>query len=103
MSNGVTVYLLAATTGGAKFPNLHIIGVFSSRQKAIETLRAVPRNHAFILYEAPIDRFWGFIDQSGRLLDGMGSLPHKHYLPEEPVPETEPHDTMAGPTEKNQR
>lgn len=35
-----------------------------------------------------MDHFLGFIDKSGRLVDGMGKLPHEHYLPEDPIPET---------------
>jgi hypothetical protein len=82
------VYLLAAVPGGNKFPNLHIVGIFSTRAKALETLRTTPRTHAFILYEAPIDRFLGFVDKSGRLLDGMGRLHHEHFLPDDPIPVT---------------
>jgi hypothetical protein len=82
------MYLLAAVPGGARFPNLHIVGIFSTRAKAIETLRDMPRDHAFTLYEAPVDCFLGFIDKSGHLLDGMGRLRHEHFLPEDPIPVT---------------
>lgn len=88
MGNGETVYILAAAPGGVRFPNLFVVGVFSTRCKALETLRATPRHHDLVLYEAPLDRFLGFIDGSGRLLDDMGKLPHEHFLPDDPIPAT---------------
>lgn len=75
------VWLLCMTSERHVFPNLSVLGVFSSKQKALDTLATLPPHTTYILYHTPMDTFLGFFTKSGTLKDGMGQLQHEHFDP----------------------
>lgn len=77
------VWLLCLTTGKPTFPNLSVLGVFTTRKKAEDTLQRLPSSQTYILYRAPIDEFFGYLGKDGMLKDGMGQLQHHHFAPED--------------------
>lgn len=74
-----SVWLLCLSTGKPIFPNLSVLGVFSTRERAEETLQGLPLGETYILYRAPIDEFFGYVGRDGLVKDGMGQLQHHHF------------------------
>lgn len=82
MSNQVEVWLLCLISDRGTFPNLSVLGVFATKERAEQTLRTLPRDNRYNLYRAYIDTFCGFFTKDAKLKDGMGQLYHEHYEPD---------------------
>lgn len=77
------VWLLCLVIGKSPCSDLSVLGVFSTRKKAEDTLERLPSSQTYILYRAPIDEFFGYFRKDGVLKDGMGQLQHYHFEPED--------------------
>jgi hypothetical protein len=62
----------------ASFPNYYPVGIFSTREMALEQLKELTREHNYEIVKLPIDTFFGYIDRKGALKDGVGELHHEH-------------------------
>lgn len=78
------VWLLCLTSERTVFPNLSVLGVCTTKDKALELLSTLPKQNTYIMYRAPLDQFFGFYKRTGELKDGMGQLYHEHFEPVEP-------------------
>ena len=72
---------LVCLVGGKNFPNLSVLGVYTSDKEMLSAVLALPRENHYNLYEAPVNKFLGYRHKSGQLLDGMGRLRHEHLFP----------------------
>lgn len=73
------VWLLCLASDTARFPNLSVLGVFTTRDKAMEVLSTLPKENEYLLYQTPLDSFIGHYLKTGKLKDGMGQLRHEHF------------------------
>lgn len=76
------VWLLCLVSANRAFPNLSVLGIFTTEEAATSILRTLPRENCYNLYKASIDQFVGFFNKNGKLQDGMGQLWHEHFVPE---------------------
>ncbi|MGZ4107604.1 MAG: hypothetical protein ACXVO1_09730 [Tumebacillaceae bacterium] len=71
------VFVCAGSSKG--FPNYYPVGVYTTREKAVELLNGLTREHNYEIVKLPIDTFFGHINKKGNLSDGIGCLHHEHY------------------------
>lgn len=77
------VWLLCLATNKHVFPNLSVIGIYTTRLGAQDILKTLPAQKRYLLYRIPLDQFLGHITKNGDLQDGMGKFPHEHFEPED--------------------
>lgn len=59
------------------FPNFYPVGLYTSRDQAIEAMTPLPPGQSYQLFQLPIDHYFGFRNRRGELC--MDSLPHWHF------------------------
>jgi hypothetical protein len=67
---------------GTYSPRFHIVGVYTNRLAALEAIGAAPKTGEYVLFQAPVNVFFGFVDKNGQIQDGMGGLSHEHFTAE---------------------
>lgn len=82
MTGSSEVWLLCLVTKRPIFPNLSVLGVYTTQAKAEEAQKTLPKDKYYMLYRVPVDQFVGHIKKNGDLQDGMGQLWHHHFEPE---------------------
>lgn len=81
MTSEREAWLLCLVSADRSFPNLSVLGIYTTEEAATSVLRTLPRENRYNLYRAPVDKFFGFFTEGGELKDGMGQLWHEHFVP----------------------
>ena len=71
--------LFVSDSGNNRFPNYYPVGIFLTREMAMEQLKELTKEHDYEIAKLPINKFFGYIDKKGILKDGIGDLHHEHY------------------------
>lgn len=60
------------------FPNFYPVGLYTSRDKALEAMIELPKGQSYQVFQVPIDYYFGHTNKRGELC--MESLPHEHFV-----------------------
>lgn len=77
MDEYIWAIFVAENTGG--FPNFYPIGVYTSRDKAIAELDALPKDMNYQLLQLPINRTFPYYHKKSGKLVGMDGIYHEHF------------------------
>ncbi len=73
------VWAIFVAESTAKFPNFYPIGMFSSREQAIEELEALPKDMNYQLLSLPMNRMFAYYHKKSGKLVGMDGIYHEHF------------------------
>jgi hypothetical protein len=77
------VYVLFAVRN-AYYPNFIPMGAFTTREKALETIKKLPlnKNH-YQLFTFPVNTFFGKFNSDLQPISELGLMDHEHFCDEE--------------------
>ncbi|WP_146239807.1 hypothetical protein [Paenibacillus illinoisensis] len=62
-----------------KFPNFFPIGIYTTRDVAVNEINALPRDHNYQLLRLPLNHNFGYIHKKSGSLVGMNAIFHEHF------------------------
>ncbi|MFC6553128.1 hypothetical protein [Cohnella cellulosilytica] len=77
MNKYVWAIFVAENTG--RFPNFYPIGLYTSREKAIEELEALPREMNYQLLKLPVNQTFPYYHKESSKPVGMDGIYHEHF------------------------
>jgi len=61
------------------FPNFYPIGLYTSHEKAIHEIEALPRDMNYQLLKLPVNRMFPYYHKKSGKLVGMDGIHHEHF------------------------
>ncbi|TDF89432.1 hypothetical protein [Paenibacillus piri] len=77
LEDAVWGIFVAEATG--RFPNFFPIAVYTSKERAIEEINALPRDLNYQLLRLPVNRNFAYYNKKTGKLVGMDGVYHEHY------------------------
>ncbi|MFC5703518.1 hypothetical protein ACFPVX_19700 [Cohnella faecalis] len=72
------VWAIFVAENDGVFPNFYPIGLYISREKAMEELEALPRDMNYQLLRLPVNRMFPYYHKKNGKLVGMDGIHHEH-------------------------
>ncbi|MGC5328844.1 hypothetical protein [Brevibacillus sp. SYSU BS000544] len=72
------IFVADSTRG---FPNFFPIGIYTSREKALQELEILPEDTNYQVLRLPINRSFAYYHKKTGKLTGMDAIQHEHYKP----------------------
>lgn len=70
------IFVADVSTG---FPNFFPIGIYTTRELAINEVEALPRDHNYQLLRMPLNNNFAYYHRKSSKLVGMDTIHHEHY------------------------
>ncbi|MEK3659662.1 hypothetical protein NSQ29_08850 [Paenibacillus sp. FSL F4-0236] len=61
------------------FPNFFPVGIYTTRELAINEVEALPRDHNYQLFRMPLNNNFAYYHRKSSKLVGMDTIHHEHY------------------------
>lgn len=61
------------------FPNFFPIGIYTTRDLAVNEVKALPKDHNYQLMRMPLNTNFGYFHKKSGKLVGMDAIHHEHY------------------------
>jgi hypothetical protein len=61
------------------FPNLFPIGIYTTRELAMNEVEALPRDHNYQLLQMPLNNNFAYYHKKSGKLVGMDAIHHEHF------------------------
>lgn len=73
------MWAIFVSESGGGFPNFYPIGLFSSRERAVEELDVLPQDMNYQLLKLPVNRMFPYYNKKNSKLIGMDGIYHEHF------------------------
>lgn len=78
MTNGY-VWGIFVADGTAIFPNFFPIGIYTTRELAMNEVNALPRDHNYQVLRMPLNKSFDYLHKKSGKLVGMDAIHHEHF------------------------
>ncbi|TBL79751.1 hypothetical protein [Paenibacillus thalictri] len=72
------VWTIFVVDNSGRFPNFYPVGLFTTREKALEEMQLLPKDMNYQLLRFPINRLFAYYHKKTGKLIGMDDIYHEH-------------------------